>query len=467
MKRFSEQLYKKSETVKLRADEKRALRERIVSYMEYHPLSVEQKAKKIITEPELLTESYRIIRIPFSIIARYTAVAAAIVLIVVPFVAERAMPGDPLYAIKVSFNEEVRSTLVFGAYEKVEWETERLNRRISEARLLADEGLLTEEVELAVAEAVREHAENAQKGIEELRSHDADEATLASIALDTTLEVQSTSLRGDDGMAMMMKFDAASAEESGEGQSMSFLANVLDESLSRHATPPVASSTVSFDKIMARVELNTTRAYELLETIKESASPEEISDVTRRIQDIERSIAEAIEIQGADSYGARTLLIDSLQRVQRLVVFMNDIQLRANVDLETLVPVVLTTEEKTGMLRGWEKDLEEQLYLVGIALEKETYFEIIEKAEDGLAQIADIQAGIKVTPKEEFEALRVQYEGALALVGDISTLVTIVVPLPETVIEETGTTSSSTATTTDVTVIEGEGAGTSTTEIGA
>ena len=322
MKRFSEQLYKKSETVKLRADEKRALRERVVSYMEYHPLSVEQKAKKIITEPELLTESYRIIRIPFSIIARYTAVAAAIVLIVVPFVAERAMPGDPLYAIKVSFNEEVRSTLVFGAYEKVEWETERLNRRISEARLLADEGLLTEEVEIAVAEAVREHAENAQKGIEELRAHDADEATLASIALDNTLEVQSTSLRGDDGMSMM-KFDAST--ESDEGQSMSFLANVLDESLSRHVTPPTASSTVPFEKIMARVELNTTRAYELLETIKETASAEEVSDVTRRIEDIERSIAEAIKIQGTDSYGARTILIDSLQRVQRLVVFMNDI----------------------------------------------------------------------------------------------------------------------------------------------
>lgn len=34
MKRFSEQLYKKSLSVKLRAAERRELRERVVSYME-------------------------------------------------------------------------------------------------------------------------------------------------------------------------------------------------------------------------------------------------------------------------------------------------------------------------------------------------------------------------------------------------------------------------------------------------
>ncbi len=463
MKRFSEQLYKKAETVQLRAAEKRALRERGVSYMEDHPLSAAQKAQKIITEPALLTESYRIIRIPFNVLARYTAVAAAVVLIVVPFVAERAMPGDALYAIKVSFNEEVRSTLVFDTYQKVEWETERLNRRISEARLLADEGRLTEEVEIAVAEAVREHAENAQKGIEELRMHDADEAMLASIALDTTLEVQSTSLRGNDNdMVATMMMKVTDSAPSDEGQSMSFLANVLDESLSRHVAPPVASSTVSFDKLMARIEQNTTRAYELLETIKETASTEEVSDVSRRIEDIERSIAEAIKVQSTDSYAARTLLIDSLQRVQRLIVFMNDIQVRANVDLETIVPVVLTADEKLSMLRGWETSLTEQLYLVEGALEEETDLDVIAKAEDGLAQIAEMRTGIEATPAEEFEALQTQYEGALALVSDLIALFTIEIPFPEVTIEAS-TTATSTASTT-VEIIEDNSG--STTEAG-
>jgi hypothetical protein len=352
----------------------------------------------------------------------------------------------------VSFNEEVRSTLAFDAYQKVEWETERLNRRISEARLLADEGLLTEEAEIAVATAVREHAANAQKGIEEIRSKDADEATLATLALDTTLEVQSTSLRGDHGVATMMMFSTAKMNsESDDTQSMSFLANVLDESLSKNATPPVES------------EQNTTRAYELLETIKETANAEEISDVARRIQDIERSIAEAIEIQSTDSYGARTLLLDSLQRVQRLIVFMNDIQVRANVDLETIVPVVLTDDEKFSMLRGWEKTLAEQLYIIEVALEEETDTDIIAKADNALSLITEMQTGISTTPKDEFEALRAQYEGTLALANDLVSLFTIVVPLPG-MVEVASTTSTSTATSTDTTEIGEAG---STTEASA
>ena len=39
---------------------------------------------------------------------------------------------------------------------------------------------------------------------------------------------------------------------------------------------------------MAKVELNTTRVYELLDSLRETASEEEIAEITRRIEDIER-----------------------------------------------------------------------------------------------------------------------------------------------------------------------------------
>ena len=89
----------------------------------------------------------------------------------------------------------MRSTLALSPYEKIEWETERLNRRIAEARLLASEGRLTDEVEAEVAAAVKTHTENAKREIEVLRGEDEEEATLATIALNTTLEVQATSLK--------------------------------------------------------------------------------------------------------------------------------------------------------------------------------------------------------------------------------------------------------------------------------
>lgn len=431
MKRFSEQLHKKAGTVKLRVAEKRELRERVVSYMEYHPLPATMKQKRVL-EPAILTESYRVIRIPFTVIARYTAAALAVMLVVVPFIAERSVPGDALYAVKVRFNEEVRSTLVFNTYEKVEWETERLNRRIAEARLLASEGRLTEEVEAEVAEAVRVHTENAQKGIEEIRAQDADEAELATIALETTLEVQSVSLKDDETELVRAS--------STDGNSTAFLASVIDESRAKN-NAIIASSTVSFDKVMARVELNTTRAHELLQSVSDTATPEDIADIERRIADIERSIASAIALNETDGFSARAQLIDALQRVQRLIVFMTDIEVSTTVDIESIVPVVLTDDEKTIMIRGWETDLTEKISLINEALRTEEEPGVITKANSGLARIEETKQSI--TENQDFIFVKNAYGDAIAFAEDILLMFETV---PTTVVEEP--VASSTASTT-------------------
>ena len=71
MKRFSEQFHKKASAVKLQAAEKRELRERLVSYMEYHPLPeslrvVESTAKQAGVGTSLFAEPFKTFRIPFA-----------------------------------------------------------------------------------------------------------------------------------------------------------------------------------------------------------------------------------------------------------------------------------------------------------------------------------------------------------------------------------------------------------------
>lgn len=339
MKRFSEQLHKKSETVKLRAAEKRDLRERLVAYMEYHPLPAALKQKNTkqakTAQTELFTEAFTTVTIPFSNLFKGAAATAVLLLVLMPFVAERAVPGDTLYAVKVQFNEELRSSLTFDTYQKVEWETERLNRRIAEARLLASEGRLTEEVEAEVAAAVRVHTDNAKREIEELRITDADEAAIASIALDTTLEVQSTSLTEKD--------TGSDTDDS----ATNLIVDVINQSRAdtvvqnASATPPV------FGKLMARVEQNTTRIYELLSTLENTTPATELVDVKRRAADIERAVVEAVALSDEDDTAARLALIAVLQRTQRLIVYMTELQVTEEIDIETLLPVVLTTEEET------------------------------------------------------------------------------------------------------------------------
>jgi Domain of unknown function (DUF5667) len=226
MKRFTQQFHKQSESVKIQAAEKRELRERVVSYMEYHPMPA-SLAQSVRPVKSLSISPYGMVQIPFSIVFKWSAVATVFLLVVLPVMAERSVPGDNLYAVKVRFSEEVRSTLTLTSYAKVEWETERINRRVAEARLLASEGRLTSEVEVEIAAAVKEHTEMVQHEIDELRESDVDQATLASIELSTTLELQSASLQ-DDGNATL----ALAISDVASGNSTQLVVDVINESLS-------------------------------------------------------------------------------------------------------------------------------------------------------------------------------------------------------------------------------------------
>ena len=223
MKKFREQMQKEAGKARMTVSELKRVRQNLEAYMEYHPLP--ERPSVANARKYLSSQSYVMVRIN-TLYTRVAASAFAVFLIIgVPLIAERAVPGDTLYPVKVRFNEELRSTLALSPYEKVEWETERLERRIAEARLLASEGKLTEEVEAEVAEAVLAHTEAVEEELAELRADDAEEAALAEIAFESALEVQSVVLAGGDaastteGASTVAIADAvASAQENAVAQ---------------------------------------------------------------------------------------------------------------------------------------------------------------------------------------------------------------------------------------------------------
>ena len=344
MKRFQEQLKNSAENVKLSYRERQDLRERLVSYLEYHPLPADKRQPL----PMVKAGRQTVIRFNAWLVGRAASALAVLFLVVVPVAAERAVPGDTLYPIKVKFNEEVRGTLTFSPYQKVEWETERLERRIAEARLLADGGKLTPEVEAEVAEAVKQHSDAAKEEIATIRKSDNDEASIAEINFTSALEVQSEVLEVD--LEKDTNTDTSSAEKP-----ISTIANAVNEA--RSGVAPANMGPESYDKLLARLEAETTRAHEYFASIAEAASADEKRNVERRLSDIEFKVSTATA-DTDDRAAAVTLLSAALSDTRKLISFITNIDVRENVDIEELVPLSLSKEERLTLLDQQVSDTE-------------------------------------------------------------------------------------------------------------
>jgi hypothetical protein len=74
---------------------------------------------------------------------RVLSFALTLVLVVgvgTSYAAEHALPGEPLYALKVRVTEPIRGTFALTEVSKTEWDAEILERRIDEAEMLTAEG---------------------------------------------------------------------------------------------------------------------------------------------------------------------------------------------------------------------------------------------------------------------------------------------------------------------------------------
>jgi hypothetical protein len=122
MKQFSSQFKKQSDSIRMRASEKRELKDKLVAYMEYHPLPTSMRPTAIEKnrfgniQKGILSEPFFAISFPAQYVKGFASAFAVFCLVAVPALAEGALPGDVLYPVKVQFNEEVRSSLAFTPY---------------------------------------------------------------------------------------------------------------------------------------------------------------------------------------------------------------------------------------------------------------------------------------------------------------------------------------------------------------
>jgi len=98
--------------------------------------------------------------------------------------AEGALPGDVLYPIKVSVNEEIRGTFALSSEAKADWNITRAERRLEEASLLLADGELSEETRKELDMRIENYTDQAQLLTQNTRKEDE-----RFIVLATRLEI--------------------------------------------------------------------------------------------------------------------------------------------------------------------------------------------------------------------------------------------------------------------------------------
>lgn len=324
MSKFAQQLKNKAGEIRLRTDEREQLRDRLLAYMEYHPLPNGQHLPKLRGAKR--SSFYSRLSSGW-FMGRAAGVAAVFFILVVPAMAEKSLPGDVLYPVKVRFNEEVRGALVSSPYKKIEWETERLERRVAEAQLLADSGRLTASAEANMAKSIKQHSDAAKESIDSIRVNDREEAALAEITLASALDVSTEVL----------------AKGNSEATSTSVIASAVSQA---RASVTASGEVASYHRLMSRIESETAKAYEYLGGLDGTVNEKNKADIERRLQDVKVKVDTAVALQSSDEPAAVAILTEVLGSTRKVISFITNLDVRNSVAIEQLVPATPTPEER-------------------------------------------------------------------------------------------------------------------------
>lgn len=130
------------------------------------------QVKTVVSQPERRTIGF----FSFFLGRSFAVSALSLILIVgssfgVARAAERALPGETLYPVKIKVNEPFMASFKYSDTARREWEHERVERRMAEAEALAEEGRLGEDEKNEIEQQLSER----RKTLEEIEGRDLDD----------------------------------------------------------------------------------------------------------------------------------------------------------------------------------------------------------------------------------------------------------------------------------------------------
>lgn len=157
----TEYTLKTARSVSLSDAERAAMKKNIRLFMKEHPVkeSFIERALSHVWTP----------RVGLTITPVYgygfrSALAGVLIVFLIgtgaSYASERALPGDILYPVKTSVNENIRAALAVSEEAKTRWSATLAARRLEEAGVLAAEGRLTDSTRADIESRLEKHVEN-------------------------------------------------------------------------------------------------------------------------------------------------------------------------------------------------------------------------------------------------------------------------------------------------------------------
>lgn len=251
--------------------------------------------------------------------------------------AERALPGNFLYPVKIDVNEKVVDWLAVGAHADAAWQARLAERRLEEAEKLASEGKMNADVKARIEANFKEHADRVEQRIEDFKAK-SDFNAQADIA--SNFEV---SLRAHE--AILQKF---SAENVDLGDVLSSLrAKVTaeagkaeedradsDEKISAQSGPDVQSAA---EGKMNAAQNKIDEVKKFIASMKEKLGAGAVANAEMSLQDADKIMIEGKAKLDAKAYGeAFALFQKAEQKAQesKLLIQASD-DFKVNLDINS------------------------------------------------------------------------------------------------------------------------------------
>ncbi len=187
MNEFFNQLQKEARTTKLSSSEKQAMRVHLYNVMKASPAYTPAQAEAVA---EVVAR--RSVQSMYVWLSPRYMVPAAILLVVglsggTAFAAQSALPGEPLYAVKVQVNEKVAVALATTPAAKAAVNAAIATTRLEEAETLASQGTLDATTTAALANNFATHADAAQINTVAIAANDPGTAAQLGTSFSSTL----------------------------------------------------------------------------------------------------------------------------------------------------------------------------------------------------------------------------------------------------------------------------------------